>query len=145
MKYGLLNVDINKVCPSIEEKSHHKNVAVDSFHSKAASYARENVRCFFFAEDVVAQTQSTSDDSMLSEMTGVLVARLSVDLELLTMISFRDDYISNSEESLVEEQEHPKEEESHTKSSEADANFCKVVNQFFEACAAWKSYFGFQN
>ena len=47
MKYGLLNVDINKVCPSIEEKSHHKNVAVDGFYGKVASYARENVRCFF--------------------------------------------------------------------------------------------------
>ena len=45
-----------KVCSSIEEKSHHKNVAVDGFHGKVASYARENVRCFCFANDVGAQT-----------------------------------------------------------------------------------------
>ena len=59
---------------------------MDGFHGKVASYARENVKCFFLAKDVGAQTQSTSDDSMLSEMTGALVARLSVDLELLTEI-----------------------------------------------------------
>ena len=57
---------------------------MDSFHGKVASHARENI--IFFAKDMGIQTWSTSDDSLLSEMTGVLVARLSVDLELLTEI-----------------------------------------------------------
>ena len=47
---------------------------------------QEKMLNVFFAKDVGVQMQGTSDDSMLSEMTGVLVARLSVDLELLTEI-----------------------------------------------------------